>query len=54
MHESSASQFFKTITGILSRTDFFDKSRFNYDLFNQLGSYRNIIQFQISSRRENR
>ena len=54
MYESSASQFFKTVTGVLSRTDVFDKSRFNYDLFNQLRSYRNIIQFQISSRRENR
>ena len=25
-----------------------------YDLFNQLGSYRNIVQFQISCRRESR
>ena len=25
----------------------------HYDLFNHLGSYRNIMQFQISSRREN-
>ena len=25
-----------------------------YDLFNHLGSYRKIMQFQISSRRENR
>ena len=29
-------------------------SQVRYDLFNDIGSYGNIIQFQISSRRENR
>ena len=40
-----------------SGPDVFDTSRYfyfktNYDLFNHLGRYRNIMQFQISSRRE--
>ena len=26
----------------------------SYDPYNQLGSYRNIMQFQINSRKENR
>ena len=29
-------------------------NKVRYDLFNRLGSYRNIMQFQISPRRENR
>ena len=49
MYESSSSQFFRTITGIRSGPDAFDESRFNH-----LESYVNIMQFQISSRRENK
>ena len=51
MSESSGSQLFRTITGIQSGSETFDKSSWE---FNHLGSYRNIMQFQISSRRENR
>ena len=32
----------------------YSKETDRYDLFNHLGSYRNIIQFQISSRKENK
>ena len=53
MHESSGSQFLRTTTGIQSRPDTFDKSRFIMTFFN-LGSYRSIMQFQVISRRENR
>ena len=51
MYKSSDSQFFTNITGIKSRP----KNLMNqgcYVLFNQFGSYRNIIQFKISYRRE--
>ena len=51
-YESSGSQFCRTTPGIESEPGAFDESRFHY-LFNQLGSYRNIIWFQISSRRIN-
>ena len=49
MYESSGSQFFRTI-----RTRCLWRIKAGYDLFNHLGSYRNIIQCQISSRRETR
>ena len=42
-------QFFGTITGIQSGSDAFD-IKAGYDLFNQLGSYRNM-QCEIISRR---
>ena len=53
MYERSGSQFFRTTTEIQSGPDAFDESRFVHDLFNHLWSYGNIMQFQISSRREN-
>ena len=53
MYESSGLQF-RTSTGIQSGPDAFDESGFAVTFFNHLGSYRDIIQFQISSRRENR
>ena len=37
-----------------NRTRFLWKIEVQHDLFNYLGSYGNIMQFQISSRRENR
>ena len=54
MHVRSGSQFFSTTTGIQSEPDAIDESKFVFSLFNHLGSYGNIIQFHISSRRENR
>ena len=50
-YESSGSQFFRTATGIQFRLDAFDKSRL---VINHLRIYRNIMQFQISSRQENK
>ena len=52
MYESLSSQFFRTTAGIESGPDIFEESRFVM-FFNHLGSYINIRQFQISSRREN-
>ena len=52
IYESSNSHFFRTATGTQSGPNAFDKSRFSYDLLNQRGSYRNSMQFQISSRSE--
>ena len=40
-----------TTTGIQSGSDVFDKCVIYYPLFKYLGSYRNIIQFSISSRK---
>ena len=54
IYESSRSQFFRTTTGIQSGPDTFDESRFVMTFFNHLGSYRNIMQFQNNSRRENK
>ena len=61
MYEKINSQFFRTITGIQPRQDTLDKSRFvvwqikvGYELFNKLGIYPKIMQFQISYRRESR
>ena len=53
MYKSSDSQFFRTTAAIQSWPDAFNISRFVMTFFNYLGSYRNIMQFQISSRREN-
>ena len=36
------------------RTKHLWRVKLGYDILNQLGSYRNIVRFQISSRRENR
>ena len=54
MYESSGSQFFRTTTGIQSGPGAFDESRFVMTFFNHLGSYGHIMQFQNSSRRENK
>ena len=51
MYESSGSQFFRTTTGMQSGPDNLDESRFVMTFLAILG---NIMQFQISSRRENR
>ena len=53
MYERSGSQFFRTTTQIQSGPDAFDESRFVMT-FNHLGNYRNIMQFRISSGKENR
>ena len=45
----SQAQFFGTITGMQSGSDAFD-IKVGYDLFNHLGSYRNM-QCEIISRR---
>ena len=37
-----------------TRTRHLSQSKVGYDIFNQHGSYRNIMQFQISSKRKNR
>ena len=49
MYEGSDSQFFRSTTEVQSGPAAFDKSRFAVIFFNHLGSYRNIMQFQISS-----
>ena len=55
MYESSGSQFSGTTTGKKSGQDVFDESRFVMTFLTiHFGSYRNIMQFQISSRPENR
>ena len=51
MHESSDSQFFNHHLNTI-RTRRFWWIKVCYDLFNHLGSYRNILQFQTSSRWE--
>ena len=51
MYESSGSQFFRTTTGMQSGPDNLDESRF---VMTFLAIFGNIMQFQISSRRENR
>ena len=51
MYESSGSQFFRTTTGMQSGPDNLDESRSVMTFLAILG---NIMQFQISSRRENR
>ena len=51
MYESSGSQFFRTTAGMQSGPDNLDESRFVMTFLAILG---NIMQFQISSRRENR
>ena len=53
MYESSSSQLFRTTTGIQSGPDTFGKSMFAMTFKNHIGSYRNIMQFQISPKREN-
>ena len=53
MYESSDSKFLTTTTGIQSGLDTFDESRCVMTFFNHFGSYRNIMQFLISSKREN-
>ena len=54
MHESSGSQFCRTMAWIQSATDAFDESRFVMTFLTIMGVNRNIMQFQISFRRENR
>ena len=54
MYESSSSQFFRNTTGIQLGSDAFDKSRFVMTFKNHIGNYKNIIQFQISPKGENR
>ena len=54
MYEISGSQFFRTTTGIQSGPGCSRWIKVRYDLFNHLGSYKNIMQFQVSSRRKNR
>ena len=51
-YESLGSQFCRTKTGVQSGPDVFDESRFAMTFFNDFGSYRYIMQFQISSRTE--
>ena len=51
MYESSGTQFFRTTTGMQSGPDNLDESRF---VMTFLAIFGNIMQFQISSRRENR
>ena len=53
MYESLGSQFFGSTAGILSSPDAFDESRFIMTFLISLRD-ENIVQFQISSRRENR
>ena len=53
MHESSDSQFVRTATGTQSGSDAFDKSRLVVKFLMNLG-ITSIMQFQISSRKENR
>ena len=53
MHESSSSQFFESTTGLQSQPNAFSVSR-SVLTFNYLGSYRIIMQFQISSGSRNR
>ena len=53
MYESSGSQFFRTTTRIQSAPDDFEKSRFLV-AFLTISGVKNIMQFQISSRKENR
>ena len=58
MYETSGSQIFRITTGIQSGPNQIKYNHWwikvDFDLFNHLGSYWNIMQFQISSRRENR
>ena len=42
-------QFFRTTTGIQSGPDALT-NKVRYDLFNHLGSYRSIMQFQITDK----
>ena len=53
MYESSGSQFCRTTTGTQPVPDALNESRFVITFLTILG-VRNIMQFQISSRRENR
>ena len=53
MYESSGSQFFRTTTRIQSAPDDFEKSRFLV-AFLTISGVKNIMQFQISYRMENR
>ena len=53
MYESSGSQYFRTTTGIPSGPDAFDESRFVMNFLTIL-RVTVIMQFQISSRREDR
>ena len=53
MYESSDSQFIRTTTGTQSGSDTFDKSRLVVKFLMNLG-ITSIMQFQISSRKENR
>ena len=54
MSESSSSQLFRTTTGIQSGPEVSDESRFGMTFVTFFGSYRNIMQFQSSSRKKNR
>ena len=53
LYKSSGSQFFRTTTELQSGPDAFDKTKLVMTFFNQLRSYRNILQFQNNSRGEN-
>ena len=53
MYESSDSQFVRTAAGTQSGSDAFDKSRLVVKFLMNLG-ITSIMQFQISSRKENR
>ena len=52
MYENSGSQFLRTTTSMQSRLNVFYKSRFAMIFFNHLGSYRNILQFLIRSKKK--